>query len=138
MTSTSEVAPTTPKRMALPVLALRQLVIFPGSTLPIYDEFTLGGFGSLSGYADDQLRGQYLGLGRIGYYYNLFGGGWFLGGWAEAGNVWETSDEADFDNILFAGTVILARATSIGPLYLAYGRSDEGFSKVYFVLGRAF
>ena len=107
----------------------------PGSTLPIYDEFTLGGFGSFSGYADRQLRGQYLGVGRLGYYYRIFGN-WYLGGWGEGGNVWQTSDEASFDNLRWAGTVILARETSIGPLYIAYGRNDEGSGKVYFVLGR--
>ena len=93
----------------------------PGSTLPIYDEFTLGGFGSLSGYEERQLRGQYLGVGRFGYYYNLFGRSWFVGGWAEAGNVWQTSDDASFSSLIWTGTAIIAKATSIGPLYLAYG-----------------
>ncbi len=107
----------------------------PGSTLPTYDEFSLGGFASLSGFADNQLRGQYLGVGRLGYYYNLFGT-WFVGGWGEAGNVWETTDEIDGGSLILAGTALIARSTSIGPLYLAWGRAEGGSSKIYFVLGR--
>jgi NTE family protein len=108
----------------------------PGSTLPIYDEFSLGGFGSLSGFEDNELRGQYLGLVRLGYYHRI-GGKWYLGGWGEAGNVWQTSDEASVDNLLYSGTVLLAKDTSFGPLYAAYGIGEEGRSKFYFILGRA-
>ena len=84
---------------------------------------------------DKILPGE-LGVARLGYYYNLFGKSWFVGGWAEAGNAWETSDEASFSSLIWTGTAIIAKATSIGPLYLAYGRSEEGFGKWYFVLGR--
>ena len=107
----------------------------PGSTLPIYDLFTLGGFGSFSGLADDELRGQYVGVARVGYYYNLFGT-WFLGGWIEAGNVWQFSENATFDNLLIGGTVILAKETLLGPLYLAWGQTEDGRGRFNIILGR--
>ncbi len=103
--------------------------------LPIYDEFTLGGFGSMSGYQDNELRGQYLGLGRLGYYYRLFKS-WYLGGWAETGNSWQDDEPIGFDSLRYSGTVILAKDTAIGPLYVAYAIADEGRDKFYVVLGR--
>jgi len=103
--------------------------------LPIYDMFTLGGFASLSGYEELELRGQYLGLGRLGYYYQIWKS-WYLGGWAEAGNVWLATDEVGFDDLRYSGTVILAKDTLIGPLYVAYAMADGGRNKFYFILGR--
>ena len=103
--------------------------------LPIYDEFTLGGFGSMSGYADRELRGQYLGLGRLGYYYRILKS-WYLGGWAETGNTWQEGEPITWDNLRYSGTVILAKDTVIGPLYVAYAIADEGRDKFYFILGR--
>ena len=32
----------------------------------------------------------------------------------------------------------LGAVAAIGPLYLAYGRADEGFGRIYFSLGTAF
>ena len=103
--------------------------------LPIYDEFTLGGFASMSGYQDNELRGQYLGLGRLGYYYRLFKR-WYFGGWAESGNVWQADEPIGWDNLRYSGTVILAKDTAIGPLYVAYALADGGRDKFYFILGR--
>jgi len=103
--------------------------------LPIYDEYTLGGFGSLSGYADKELRGQYLGLGRLGYYYRILKS-WYAGGWAEAGNAWQDDEAIAWDNLRYSGTVILAKDTVIGPLYVAYALADGGRDKFYFILGR--
>lgn len=103
--------------------------------LPLYDMFTLGGFASLSGYEELELRGQYLGLGRMGYYYQILKS-WYLGGWAEAGEVWQASDEVGFDSLRYSGTVILAKDTMVGPLYVAWAMAEEGRHKFYFILGR--
>jgi len=103
--------------------------------LPIYDEFTLGGFGSLSGYEDLELRGQYLGLGRLGYYYQILKS-WYVGGWAEAGNTWRLGEPIQFDTLRYSGTLILAKDTLIGPLYVAWAMAEEGRNKFYFILGR--
>lgn len=103
--------------------------------LPIYDTFAIGGLGSFSGFTDRELRGQYVGVGRLGYYHETFRS-WFLGGWVEAGNVFQDTSEISSGNLLYAGTVILAKDTSFGPIYAAYGYADNGRSRVYLRVGR--
>jgi NTE family protein len=105
--------------------------------LPIYDQFLLGGLGSLSGYAPRELRGQYVGVGRLGYYHQTFKS-WFLGGWLEAGNAFDDTAEITGSNLIYTGTVILAKDSSFGPIYLAYGYADTGDNRIYLQLGRVF
>ncbi|MGD9874137.1 MAG: patatin-like phospholipase family protein [Kiritimatiellia bacterium] len=114
------------------------------SELPIYDEFALGGLYSMSGYADGQLRGQYMGVGRIGYMYRIsqlppdLGKGVYIGVWSEAGNVWQQEEDVSADDLLYGGTVGVGADTFLGPLYFAYGRSEQGRDRLYFSLGSNF
>ena len=103
--------------------------------LPVFDTFTLGGLGSLGGYVNNELRGQYVGVGRLGYYHQTFKT-WFLGGWLEAGNVFQDTSEFSSSNLIYTGTAILAKDTKFGPIYLAYGYADTGKSRLYIQLGR--
>jgi NTE family protein len=103
--------------------------------LPVYDQFVAGGLGSLSGFSDRELRGQYLGIGRLGYYHQTFKS-WFLGGWVEAGNVFQDTSEITGSNLIWTGTAILAKDSKFGPIYLAYGYADTGKSRLYLQLGR--
>jgi NTE family protein len=103
--------------------------------LPVYDEFVLGGLGSLSGFSKRQLRGQYAGVGRLGYYHQTFRS-WFLGGWVEAGNVFQDTSEFTASNLIYTVTAILAKDSKFGPIYLAYGYADTGNSRIYLQLGR--
>ncbi|MFC1624733.1 BamA/TamA family outer membrane protein, partial [Candidatus Omnitrophota bacterium] len=126
------------------------LASFTGGTsidddAPFYDELTLGGFLSLSGYRSDQLRGQHRGLGRLMYYYELLGlhTGFldtiYLGGSFESGNVWDKDSDIDTGDLLFGGSIFLGADTIFGPLYVAYGRSEgskEG--QIYLFLGQTF
>ena len=48
------------------------------------------------------------------------------------------ADEFDADDLRYGGTVGLGADLSIGPLYLAYGRADEGYDCFYFSLGTLF
>ena len=107
----------------------------PGSELPIYDLFGIGGFFSLSGFEEDQILGQYFAVGRLGYWRQI-GDKRFLGGWLEAGNAWETREEVDFGDLIYTGTVFLGMDTVVGPVYLAYGYADTGNSKLYIFIGR--
>ncbi len=104
--------------------------------LPDWAVFRLGGFASLSGFAENELRGQYSGVARAGYYYNMRGN-LYLGGWLELGNVWQTTDEIKLDNAIFAATAFLGLDLRFGPLYIAFGQAEEGENKVYVSLGRA-
>jgi NTE family protein len=108
-----------------------------GNELPLYAEFSIGGIGTLSGFRQNELRGQYYGVGRLGYY-RQFGKKHYLGGWAELGNVWQTRDEIEFDSLIPTGTVFVGTNTMIGPLYLAYGYAEGGNSAAYFSLGQVF
>jgi len=114
------------------------------SELPLYDEFALGGLYSMSGYADGQLRGQYLGVGRLGYMFRIsqlppdLGRGVYIGAWGEAGNVWQDEGDIDSDSLLYGATVGLGADTFLGPLYFAYGRSEHGRDRFYFSLGNNF
>jgi len=113
-----------------------------GTEVPFYDEFLVGGFGSLSGFKEGQLRGPLFGVARLGYYVRSgrlsgrFGRGVYLGGWVEAGNAWATRSEARLDNLIYSGTVGAGVDTFLGPAYVAYGRSDDGHDSLYLSLGR--
>jgi NTE family protein len=114
-----------------------------GSDLPAYDQFTVGGFYSLSGLERGQLRGQYAGVLRGGLLYrltsqpSLLAKGVYLGAYAEAGNAWERSGDIGED-LIFAGTVLFGVDSFLGPLYIAYGVADTGQDELYVSLGRAF
>jgi len=113
-----------------------------GTEVPFYDEFAVGGFGSLSGFKEGQLRGPLFGVARLGYYVKSgklsgqFGHGVYLGGWVEAGNAWASSAEARLDNLIHSVTVGAGVDTFLGPVYLVYGQSDDGHGSLYLSLGR--
>ncbi len=113
-----------------------------GTEVPFYDEFSVGGFGSLSGFKVGQLRGPLFGVARLGYYVRSgglsgrFGRGVYLGGWVEAGNAWATRSEARLDNLIYSGTVGAGVDTFLGPVYLVYGHSNDGHGSLYLSLGR--
>ena len=109
----------------------------PGDELPVYDLFAIGGFFSLSGFEEEQIQGQYFGVGRLGFY-REFGSKKYLGGWFEAGNAWLDRDEVEFDDLIYTATAFVGMDTRIGPVYLAYGYADTGNGKLYLFVGRTF
>lgn len=116
-----------------------------GRDIPFYDEFTLGGFLSLSGYRKGQLRGQYIGLGRVIYYYRVteISTGWaeaiYLGGSLEFGNVWDRRGDIDLGDLLVGGSFFIGFDTIFGPLYLGCGiAEDSSDAKFYLFLGQTF
>jgi NTE family protein len=114
-----------------------------GSDIPFYDQFSLGGLFSLSGFKDGQLSGQVYGVTRLGYYRrsgrlsSLTGRGIYIGGWLEAGNAWRTSRDVALDDLRYASTFALGVDTFFGPLFLAYGHADGGHDALYLSLGRS-
>lgn len=112
--------------------------------VPIYLQ-DLGGLFNLSGYQRYQLNGRYKLFGALIYRYrileNNFGAlkapvytGWSL----ERGNVWNSKSEINWDDMHTAGSLYIGSDSFIGPVYLAYGRSDSGESAFYFLFGNAF
>jgi NTE family protein len=112
-----------------------------GKAIPFYDEFLLGGFLSLSGLHQDQLRGQQFGLGRMIFYWNASNsllGNFYLGGSLETGNAWTRGEHIDLNDLRLAGSVFIGYDMPLGPFYLGYGHADGGHDAVYLYLGRTF
>jgi NTE family protein len=115
-----------------------------GSTIPIYDQFTLGGLFNLSGYAEGEFRGSYGGSGGVGYHFRIaalpagLGKGVYVGGLVEAGNAWDTTAEISLDDLHYSFTVLLGADTIAGPVFFAYGAGEAGSTKLYLTVGRTF
>ena len=100
--------------------------------------FRAGGLFNLSGFEFNQLSGQHYGR-LIGEVRRKF---WdtgiadvYIGTSLEYGNVWESRNEIDFGDGLFAGSLYLGANTGIGPLYLGYGLAEGGTDSFYLYVG---
>ncbi|HEX5340761.1 MAG TPA: patatin-like phospholipase family protein [Gammaproteobacteria bacterium] len=115
-----------------------------GSQIPVYDEFTLGGFLSLSGLRQQQLRGQKLLDARVIYLNRLanlpsvLGNGFYFGASLEAGNVWDNTQKLDPAQLKYGAALFLGADTALGPLYLGAGFSQGGNQSLYLYLGLPF
>jgi len=115
-----------------------------GSSVPVYDQFLLGGFRSLGGYREEELRGKHYATSRVGYLFRLpvpqtiLWNRIFIGGWAEAGNMWIFERDVGWDNLLYSGTFAVGFDTKLGPVFLAYGQSGEEHKQFYVSVGRTF
>ena len=119
-----------------------QLGISPDKNLPAYDQYTLGGAFSFAGLAEDQFRGQNLGVASLGYRYRLMtlpttlGQSVFAMTRLDVGNVWE--DDIDENDLRHGASIGVGADTKFGPMYLAYGHADGGYNRYYFSLGASF
>jgi NTE family protein len=123
------------------VLASALFGSYINDPVPFYAEFTLGGFMHLSGYQQDQLRGQQAGLGRLIAYWRASQsllGNFYVGASLETGNVWQTGESMAFNDLLLAGSAFIGYDTVLGPLYLGVGTAERGNTSLYFYLGRVF
>jgi len=122
-----------------------------GDQMPYYEQFPLGGFLNLSGYANEQFRANDMAFGSLIYYRRIaslpppIGRGLYLGasletGWLSEGvirnpatrqNVILSPGQTNFGSSLFFGS-----DTWIGPAYLGLGLSGSGDSTVYVLIGR--
>ena len=110
-----------------------------GNELPFYDNFELGGFLNLSGFQENQLRGQSMAFGRIITYHKLARtiiGDLYSGVSLESGNAWD--GDIDLTDLEFAGSVFVGFDSVFGPLYLGVGHAGEDRTAGYFYLGRMF
>lgn len=108
---------------------------------PVERWFELGGFARLSGLVPDQLSGRQMGLFTLAYYRRLNNID-FLPAYAgitlEAGNVWNYADDISFSDLRKSGSIFVGAETPLGPVYLAWGYSDNGDNTLYFYLGNPF
>lgn len=121
-----------------------------GADMPYYDQFPLGGFLSLSGYANEQFRGNDMAFGSLVYYRQIaalpppLGRGLYLGasleaGWLSDSLVPSPSDGSDIlltkEETRYGGSVFFGSDTWIGPAYLGLGLSADGETAVYVLIG---
>jgi len=115
-----------------------------GDEVPGYAWFPLGGLFSFSSYEPGELVGPHYGVYRPFYIAQVadlpsfIGKGVYIGGWLEAGNVWDDPDQVAFDTLRWAGTVMLGAETVVGPAYLAITYAEEGRSRIYLAIGPSF
>jgi NTE family protein len=109
------------------------------------DLFTLGGFLELSGLPQDSFIGTQYGLARTLFYRRISRGGSgvfefpaYLGFSLEAGNTWERSEDVDLSDLTFAGSLFVGAESPVGPVYMALGHADGGYTAFYLLVGRTF
>jgi len=112
--------------------------------LPFYAWFDVGGLDSFAGYAPYQLRGNYYGVGSLGYRYRLgklppmLGNGVFALARLDAGNAWESAGDARLKNLDYGMLVGLGANTIAGTCTIAVGKADSTRTRVYFTIGNTF
>lgn len=109
------------------------------------DAYSLGGFLNLSGYATEELSGQYTALGRLVYFRRIGRLGLgnyklqlFMGGSAETGQVWNRREDISFSSLMLAGSAFIGADSFLGPAYLGYGQAEGGHGTIYFSIGQKF
>ena len=112
----------------------------PAQRLPVREEFLVGGFGSLAGWSDGELRGEAFGVARAGWLARVAElppafRAVVAGGWADAGDAWEPSLDED-PAARVAVTAALGVETPLGPAFLALTRAEDG-GRVTFSIGRS-
>ena len=110
--------------------------------IPIFDQFSLGGFLQLSGYRHGELIGESVALGRLSYYYQLplsssfFGRRVFAGISGEIGRIGNSFQTLSSSENKTSLGVFMGFDTAFGPLYFGYGRTRERSPLFYFFLGQ--
>ncbi len=114
--------------------------------LPVYQQFSLGGFLNISGMRDGQLRDNHLLFTQLIYMHeawNLKKGiidEIYLGGSIENAGVWAKRSDIQIasNQMTWAGTFFMGTDTKLGPLYLGYGYADGGNHALYIHMGHVF
>ena len=110
--------------------------------LPRYENFQWGGFLQQSGYSTGQLLGESLQFGRVMYYHRIMSGSLLEGAYGgvslEAGRIGNPLVAGNSEDWLKSSSVFIGTDSPIGPLYLGYGRAEDGNSSFYFYLGRPY
>ncbi|MFA0045469.1 patatin-like phospholipase family protein [Vibrio sp. 10N.261.51.F11] len=115
------------------------------SIFPI-DPKELGGFLNLSGIPRNSMIGQNLAYTSLTYRYKwfendfgLFESPFYVGASIEHGGVWSNNDlSIDEAPMYTAGSVFAGVDSPIGPIILAYGRTEDNFDSVYLIVGTSY
>ncbi|HET7692099.1 MAG TPA: patatin-like phospholipase family protein [Gemmatimonadota bacterium] len=115
-------------------------VATPADELPVREHFLLGGFASMSGFGEAELRGDAFAVGRLGWLGRIVETPPALraivaGGWVEAGDAWDQSDDEEM-SIRPSVSLAAGAETLLGPLFFAWSRAEGGAGRVTVSLGR--
>ncbi len=114
------------------------------TNLPFYEEFTLGGFLSLSGLREQQLRGDQVFSAHLIYLEHVanlpsvLGNGLYIGGSLEGGNVWNSDQNISLHGLQYGSSLFVGADTALGPIYLGTGFSQSGNQTFYLFIGLPF
>ena len=113
-----------------------------GGDMPYYNQFPLGGFLHLSGYANEQFRGNQVAFGSLIYYRLItalpppLGRGVYFGASLELGQLEDTNPLLSEPATRFGSSVFLGADTWLGPAYLGLGLGGNGDTTGYIIFGR--
>lgn len=118
----------------------------PDNVARLAGTFSLGGLFNLSGYAPYSFNGDNIALAVVRYAYEIKDGGFFgtlnaplySGISLEMGNTWNAGDSMSYDMMKKSATIYVAADTLLGPLYIAFGSSEDGETSGYLYLGEKF
>ena len=105
--------------------------------LPLNEKFVLGGFGTLGGFYEQELKGDKLFYFNLGLRYKFFKR-WYFTLRYDSGNTWPNLESIKLKNLKNSILSILSVSTPIGPIELAYGRAQKKIDKLYFRMGLEF
>ncbi len=115
-----------------------------GDTLPLYDQFAIGGVTSLVGFYPGELRGDRYTIGRLIYFYELtrlppsLGRGVYFALNADLGNAWLQNSALTMDSLHAGLGGALAADSVLGPAYVGAGIGDTGRIILFLGLGNRF
>ena len=108
---------------------------------PPQDLFRIGGFWDLSGYAENELSGQHVARLSAAYYRKIASVRQttaYAGISYETGNAWASRGDISMDDAIDSASIWFGADTPIGPIYLAYGKAEDGRNSIYFFIGSVF
>lgn len=111
----------------------------------VENQYSLGGFLRLSGFAPNELSGSHALVARaLAYHHFGFREGWrapvstYLGSSIELGNVFADRGEIELSGLLLSGSVFLGVDSFLGPMFLGMGLAERGETNVFLILGSIF
>lgn len=107
--------------------------------------YLLGGLFNMSGFGQNRLAGRQLVFGMLQYQRRLTGqtliplsAPVYAGISLEQGNLWASRSDIALDDLRSAGSIYLGIDSPLGPIYVAYGRSEGANQSIYLSLGWPF
>lgn len=116
-----------------------------GATNEPQNYYQLGGLFNLSGFSQNFFSGRQMLFAMAQYQRKLSENTVipvdmpvYVGASLEGGQLWSDRSDVDTSDLIAGGSIYLGVDSPIGPLYLAYGRSEDNYDAIYLALGWPF